>query len=52
MKRFISIIILILIFNTYVTNAYAIGGLRQLFRGVVKIFKGAGDDILKSIEIL
>ena len=50
MKRFISIIILILIFNIqFVTNAHAIGGLRQLFRGVVKIFKGSGDDVLKNI---
>ena len=50
MKRFISIIILILIFNTqFATNAHAIGGLRQLFRGVVKIFKDSGDKVLKNI---
>ena len=50
MKRFISIIILILIFNTqFATNAHAIGGLRQLFRGVVKFFKGDGDNVLKNI---
>ena len=48
MKRFISIIILILIFNTYVTNAYAIGGLRQIFRGVVKIFKSSVDDVIRK----
>ena len=48
MKRFISIIILILIFNTHVTNAYAIGGLRQLFRGIVNIFKGATDDVIRK----
>ena len=48
MKRFISIIILILIFNTYVTNAHAIGGLRQIFRGVIKTFKGSVDDVIRK----
>ena len=49
MKRFISIIILILIFNTqFATNAHAIGGLRQLFRGIVNIFKGGGDDVIRK----
>ena len=52
MKRFISIIILILIFNTYVTNAYAIGGLRQLFRGIVNIFKGGVDDVIRKRDDL
>ena len=35
-------------FNTHVTNAYAIGGLRQLFRGIVNIFKGATDDVIRK----
>ena len=49
MKRFISIIILILIFNIqFVTNAHAIGGLRQLFRGIVNTFKGATDDAIRK----
>ena len=49
MKRFISIIILILIFNTqFATNAHAIGGLRQLFRGIVNIFKGGADDVIRK----
>jgi len=49
MKRFISIIILILIFNTqFATNAHAIGGLRQLFRGIVNIFKGGVDDVIRK----
>ena len=49
MKRFISIIILILIFNIqFVTNAHAIGGLRQLFRGIVNIFKGGVDDVIRK----
>ena len=49
MKRFISIIILILIFNTqFATNAHAIGGLRQLFRGIVNIFKDGVDDVIRK----
>ncbi|MBC8301973.1 MAG: hypothetical protein H8E55_40195 [Pelagibacterales bacterium] len=49
MKRFISIIILILIFNIqFVTNAHAIGGLRQLFRGIVNTVKGRTDDIIRK----
>ena len=49
MKRFISIIILILIFNIqFVTNAHAIGGLRQLFRGIVNIFKNKTDDVIRK----
>ena len=49
MKRFISIIILILIFNIqFVTNAHAIGGVRQLFRGIVNIFKNTTDDVIKK----
>ena len=49
MKRFISIIILNLIYNIqFVTNAHAIGGLRQLFRGIVNIFKGGGDDVIRK----
>ena len=49
MKRLISIIILILIFNIqFVTNAHAIGGLRQLFRGIVNIFKGGADDVIRK----
>ena len=48
MKRFISIIILILIFNTqFATNAHAIGGLRQLFRGIINTFKGKTDDVIR-----
>ena len=50
MYRTILIIILILIFNTqFVTNAHSIGGLRQLFRGVVKFFESGWDDVLKNI---
>ena len=49
MKRFISIIILILIFNIqFVTNAHAVGGLRQLFRGMVNIFKDKTDDVIRK----
>ena len=49
MKRFISIIILILIFNIqFVTNAHAIGGLRQLFRGIVNIFKNKTDEVIRK----
>ncbi len=49
MKRLIPIIILILIFNIqFVTNAHAIGGLKQLFRGIVNIFKGGGDDVIRK----
>lgn len=49
MKRFISIIILILIFNIqFVTNAHAIGGLRQLFRGIINTFKGGTDDLIRK----
>ena len=49
MKRFISIIILILIFNIqFVTNAHAIGGLRQLFRGIINTFKGKTDDVIRK----
>ena len=49
MKRFISIIILILIFNTqFATNAHAIGGLRQLFRGIINTFKGKTDDVIRK----
>ena len=49
MKRFISIIILILIFNTqFATNAHAIGGLRQLFRGIINTFKGGTDDLIRK----
>ena len=49
MKRFISIIILILIFNIqFVTNAHAIGGLRQLFRGIINTFKGKTDDAIRK----
>ena len=49
MKRFISIIILILIFNIqFVTNAHAVGGLRQLFRGMVNIFKNKTDDVIRK----
>jgi len=49
MKRFISIIILILIFNIqFVTNAHAIGGLRQLFRGIVNTLKGGTDDVIRK----
>ena len=49
MKRFISIIILILIFNIqFVTNAHAVGGLRQLFRGIVNIFKNKTDDVIRK----
>jgi hypothetical protein len=49
MKRLIPIIILILIFNIqFVTNAHAIGGLRQLFRGIVNIFKGGADDVIRK----
>ena len=49
MKKFISIIILILIFNIqFVTNAHAIGGLRQLFRGIIKTFKGGTDDLIRK----
>ena len=49
MRRFISIIILILIFNIqFVTNAHAIGGLRQLFRGIINTFKGGTDDLIRK----
>ena len=49
MKRFISIIILILIFNIqFVTNVHAIGGVRQLFRGIVNIFKNTTDDVIRK----
>ena len=49
MKRFISIIILILIFNIqFVINAHAIGGLRQLFRGIVNTLKGGTDDVIRK----
>ena len=49
MKRFISIIILILIFNIqFVTNAHAVGGLRQLFRGIVNMFKNKTDDVIRK----
>ena len=49
MKRLISIIILILIFNIqFVTNAHAIGGLRQLFRGIVNTLKGGTDDVIRK----
>ena len=49
MKRFISIIILILIFNIqFVTNAHAIGGVRQLFRGIVNIFKNKTDEVIRK----
>ena len=49
MKRFISIIILILIFNIqFVTNVHAIGGLRQLFRGIVNIFKNKTGDVIRK----
>ena len=49
MKRLISIIILILIFNIqFVTNAHAIGGLRQLFRGIINTFKGKTDDVIRK----
>ena len=49
MKRFISIIILILILNIqFVTNAHAIGGLRQLFRGIINTFKGKTDDVIRK----
>ena len=49
MKRFISIIILILIFNIqFETNAHAIGGVRQLFRAIVNIFKNTSDDVIRK----
>ena len=49
MKRLIPIIILILIFNIqFVTNAHAIGGLRQLFRGIINTFKGKTDDVIRK----
>ncbi len=49
MKRLISVIILILIFNIqFVTNAHAIGGLRQLFRGIINTFKGGTDDVIRK----
>ena len=49
MKRFISIIILIIIFNIqFVTTVHAVGGLRHLFRGIVNIFKGKTDDVIRK----
>ena len=49
MKKFISFLILILIFSTQLTtNAYALGGMGQFFRGIIKIFKGGSDDVIKK----
>jgi len=49
MKKFISFLILILIFSTQLTtNAYALGGIGQFFRGIIKFFKGSADDVIKT----
>ena len=48
MKKFISLLILILIFSTQLTTkAYSIGGLQQFFKGIVRMFRGGADDVIK-----
>ena len=48
MKKFISLLILILIFSTQLTTkAYSIGGLQQFFKGIVRMFRGGADDAIK-----
>tara|TARA_B100001029_G_C14987941_1_gene410185 strand:- start:237 stop:1109 length:873 start_codon:yes stop_codon:yes gene_type:complete len=49
MKKFISFLILILIFsNQLTTKAYSVGGLQQFFKGIVRMFRGGTDDVIKS----
>ena len=49
MKKFISFLILILIFsNQLTTKAYSVGGLQQFFKGIVRMFRGGADDVIKS----
>ena len=49
MKRFIAFIALILIFSTQITtNAYSIGGLQQLFKGIARFFRGGADNVIKK----
>ena len=49
MKRFIAFIALILMFSTQITtNAYALGGIGQFFRGIIKLLKGSADDVIKT----
>jgi len=48
MKRLIVISLIVTFFNAqFVTNAYALGGIGQIFRSIARAFKSGGDDVMK-----